>query len=229
MHFIHTPAFVLQFTHYEEFDIIVHVFTKDLGLIPLFVKGGNRKKSPYAFLKQPLCQIDLLCQKKQGEFYLLKEASPIAVFTQMRQSYKRLKAMLSIQQCLKSCLIHEYSCPDIFILTQIILRNLNQSDSEYTELYLCLFYLKILFFEGLWPIEFVCPSCEQKQASIYIYHDHFQCACTITDRSKIELSYLEFLTCKNLCLSKKISGIGKSLDYKTLLKKLEQIFLSLKK
>ncbi len=142
-------AIVLKSTPYEDDGKILKIFTKDLGVISVIVKNLIKKGSYLQTLTSPLALGEFHLIKRQSDLYVLKEATLIDGYFEIRQDLKKLEAACIILKSLLKSQFLEKSSDALFQLTTSYLRKMKTLKNP-TTLALS-FQLKLLNFEGLYP------------------------------------------------------------------------------
>ncbi len=82
-------ALIIDRTDYKEYDILIHVLTKEHGVMTWIAKGANKPKSKYGSLLQPMYLVDALIDAKQG-ISLFKSASILNMHPSITEHIERL-------------------------------------------------------------------------------------------------------------------------------------------
>lgn len=135
-----TIGLLLQSIPYLGKKKIFKIFTRDHGLISLFVRS-----TPLS----PFCIAEWVYHKGQKEIHTLKDSSLLDPLLFLRESYAILSAAGSIAQDLLRTQFPDKGAPELFDLVYLYLKNLPANP----QILAASFRLKLLFHEGLLSTE----------------------------------------------------------------------------
>jgi DNA repair protein RecO len=139
-----SEALVLKTTPFKENKVILHLFTKEFGLISAMV---STKKSSYL---SSMMLIEGVLKRGRGDFYTLTEPHILNAFANLRQDFTLLQTSAKLMNTISKILVKDKPTPALFILTKNTLKAFSK-DFCPKPLYHC-FILKVLLFEGLLPL-----------------------------------------------------------------------------
>ncbi len=136
---------VLKSLLFKENHRIVTLFTKQSGLISFIAK---RVKSPEKMaLLTPLSQIEVICEKKQSDLYLLQDATLISDHLFLREKWDYLETAGKMGSLLLQSQMAGKPAPLLYALFTACLKQLPLFEEPIT--LLLLFHLKLLTHEGV--------------------------------------------------------------------------------
>ena len=168
---IRTHAFILSFLPFEERHAIVSLFSKDLGLIKLFVKNAIKQRE----LQQVFLEGEWLLNKGKGDLFKLEDLTPLHYYyLHLRQSSLHLEIVHEIRSLLLKHLNTEYPCPQLYNLLKIYIEQLTTTSSP--QHLLNSFYLKFLKHEGYLNFHPPCQQCGNMCQPLFQMKSSFFCA-----------------------------------------------------
>lgn len=153
----HAQGIVLSAIPYGDFDRIATVFTRDQGLIKLFIKGASRPKSPYHSLFSPLACLEIVYQSKQSDLHRFIEARPIQTYPRLRESLEHLEVACELLQVVIASQFQAKPAPKLYELLAYYLRKIPEMKDP--QVILDSFRLKLLFHDGQWQPPHRCFHC----------------------------------------------------------------------
>ena len=159
------PAIVLRYTDYAEADRIVHLLTKEYGVISAMVRGARASKKKYSGLIDLGNLLDVTFSSTKGEIWTLQKASAQKSMLRTRGNLHKL-AFLSY-----ACELISYAAqagnpePKLFGLLENLLHILEEDDGRIGPRFRIAFELKLLTFAGYMPQLKQCMACGGKITS----------------------------------------------------------------
>ncbi len=141
---IASQGLILKSTPFKDNQVILQLFTKELGLISAV---SSVKKSLYL---SSMMLIEGSLKGGKSEVYSLKEPHILNSFPNLRNDFDLLQLSIKMISTLSKTLVKQKPVPAIFTLTKNTLCAFS-SIKDAKAIYLC-FYLKLLLFEGLLPL-----------------------------------------------------------------------------
>jgi len=136
---------------FKEYDRIVTVFSEEMGVISLIVKGANRKKKGTASaLATPLSCGEFIFSAGKGDLFTYRDGTIYDQFLSLRHDFDTLDTAGSMLQITKKTLLPNKPAPLLYRLLKTFLSGL--SDCSPPENALISFKLKMLHHEGLLPL-----------------------------------------------------------------------------
>jgi DNA repair protein RecO (recombination protein O) len=140
-------AIVLDAIAFKEDDCIVTIFSKERGLLKLFVKG---KKTPL-YLKNALCSPltvgNFTFLSGKGELGHFLEGAIVEQFLEVRSHFEQLQTALRCLEAILRSQLPEKAAPSLYMLLLSFLEKL--PFALCLETYFTAFLLKLLRHEGL--------------------------------------------------------------------------------
>jgi DNA repair protein RecO (recombination protein O) len=158
MSFFQTNAIVLQAIKYQDYNQILTLFTPELGLIKLLVKGALSSRQGKGSHTTPLNLIDLVCKKGNGELYLCREVSVKNNHPRLRETLPCLEAACDILKALTTSQMPNKPAPDLYRLLVSYLEKMPSAQDPWA--FAASFRLKILRHDGLFGLGTDCAVCQ---------------------------------------------------------------------
>ena len=198
MQYITTPAIVLRSIPFKDHQKIVTVFSKELGMISMIVKGLSSKKLFKLPFCESFCEVELVLSKKQGDLFTFHEGSIINLHLPLRDQLSQLYTASSMAKAILESQLPEKPAPLLYALFSICLHQVPIFFCQNT--LLACFYLKILKHEGIFSL---CSEETTEQA--------------LSEQEKNNLTNISNI--QNFSILKKMKTSSEEL------KKLERIFI----
>lgn len=147
-----TEGLLLQSISYLGTQKILKVFAPDAGLISLM-----SKKASSAALTNPFILAEWVYKKGKEEIHLLKDATLLNDFSDLRQNYETLSAAGHIAQDLLRSQLPAKKGGDLYALALAYLKKL--AAFSHPEILAASFRLKLLLHEGLLSLQKECIQC----------------------------------------------------------------------
>jgi DNA repair protein RecO (recombination protein O) len=146
---------ILKMLPYGEGNHILNVFSKENGLISLFVK---KQKKISHFLISPLTHAEFVLRPGKGELYPCEEISPLSSFLKIREKIESFEAAFHILNALTLSQYPHKSGPYLY---DLLIRYLHEIPSSPNAQNLATsFLLKTLRHEGIFGLSEVCTTCQ---------------------------------------------------------------------
>lgn len=140
---------VLRSTIYKETHRIVTLFTSEVGLISLMVKGV--KTPERMVLLTPFSQIEVFFRKKLSDLFVLKDGSLISDNLFLREKWDYLETAGKMGQMILHSQMPGKPAPLLYALFLACLKQMPKFEEPAP--LLLLFYLKLLTHEGLLSLD----------------------------------------------------------------------------
>lgn len=164
---------VLRTINYGEYDRILSVFTKEQGILSLFVKGGNRSKKGALALCSPLAHAEFIYRPGRKDMDYFVEGRLLTSPQQLRTDYNCLEAACSLAQALSKSQFPHKAAPQLFSLFLYYLQRLpGVSDPQ---VIVDSFRLKLLIHEGLIGLSSSCLHCEGTWQTVHFAEGEWYC------------------------------------------------------
>ena len=159
MHREKTQGIILHSIPYLNEAKIQKVFTLDLGMISILVKGKKKLSSLH-----PMAKVELLIKRSEhSDLYQVEDFSFLSSFEKLRESLELLQAFTKMGKALLQTQREEKK-PELYLLFLQFLQRLEKGAPP-TNL-IASFYGKLLYKEGLLHLSETCLTCGGKAASI---------------------------------------------------------------
>ncbi len=167
-----TQGVILSTLNYQDYDLILTVFSSDRGLIKFFFKGGNSKKRRQGTPIDPLTCAEFMYSKGKGDLYLCHEISLINAHLDIRKELKFLEAGCNLVREIQQTQFPEKPSTPLY---QLLLRYLGHIPKmNYPENLELSFKLKIMRHDGILGITPACTTCktELKEHCVYEWESY---------------------------------------------------------
>lgn len=168
----HTEGVILKVVPFRDYDQIVSLFTRDVGLLKVMnknVKGGQNKN--YCF---PLSVAEVIYAERNSEISHCHDLTIIDYYNDLRKNLKHLETgcdLIHVIAC--SQLVGSHS-PALYELLRYYLNKIPSLPNP--ELLSISFRLKLLLHEGILSIPLVCEVCgEALQNKAFLYGSEWCC------------------------------------------------------
>lgn len=141
---IKTQAIVLSKIKFSDTSKIIQLYTKELGRIPVILKGGRDKNSKAGTITDPLNIIEVMIYNKESrEVQTLGNSELINHFGNIREDYDKTIFALAVLELVKE-LTHEYEQNDRLFRGVTKILEKFESDSEHPLILFGRFYVFLL-------------------------------------------------------------------------------------
>lgn len=150
-------ALVLRETQTKEADKILTVLTAEHGRLPVVARGARRKNSRIAAASELLAYSELVLYERRG-WYLLDEASTLALWNNVRRDVERLALASYFAEMTEAVTAEETPAPETMSLLLNALYALDATNKP-PELIKAAFELKLMALSGYEPLVADCAVC----------------------------------------------------------------------
>jgi len=140
---------ILKSYAYKETERILHLFTKDLGIIHLVIKHLSPRKPQRINLATPLCQGQYVLRKGKSDLFSFLDGSIIDLHLPLRQTLLTLETGGRMLRAIHDSQLPEKPAPLLYKLLSLYLKKLPLGPQTL----LTSFQLKLLIHEGLISFE----------------------------------------------------------------------------
>lgn len=153
-----TEGIVVRAIPYRNNDCILTIFTPLQGLISLFLRGGYKsKKHVSSGALSPLSVVEIVYSKGRGELYPCQEIAVVRHHLELRKTLPILESACRMLQDIAATQQPEKPAPELY---QLLLLYLNKLPAiPVPEVLSNSFFLKMLRFEGTFPLLSHCSLC----------------------------------------------------------------------
>ena len=152
-----TKGIVLRATETKESDYILTVLTAEHGRLSVIARGARRKNSRLAAACQHLAFSELVLYRR-GDWYMLDEASTLALFDGLRRDLEKLALASYFTEMTEAVTSEELPAPEILSLLLHALYALDALNRP-QELVRAAFELRLLALSGYEPLLDECAVC----------------------------------------------------------------------
>jgi DNA repair protein RecO len=144
---ITTNGIVLRSINVKDHDRIAVLFTRDHGLVKVYLAGAKWRNHQAEVSSSPLVESEWILKEGRDELYLLREASVITQNLHLRSNLAALQAACDMLKSSESGLVAGDPAPALYDLLQLFLSNLVEAESPATVK--AVYQLKFLLYQGL--------------------------------------------------------------------------------
>ena len=152
-----TKGLVLRETQTKEADKILTVLTAEHGRMPVVARGARRKNSRIAAASELLAFSELVLYERRG-WYLLDEASTIALWGNVRRDVALLSLASYFSEMTEAVIAEDVPAPEILSLLLNALYALDELGKPLEQVKAA-FELKLLALSGYEPLVSECAVC----------------------------------------------------------------------
>lgn len=160
MHLRKTDGVVIQRTDFGESDLIVTLYTSDLGMVKGIAKGAKRSKKRFVNNLQPFSYIRIVFSEGRGGLIRLDEADMIQPFFRISENISKVLYGSYFLEIIKEMTGEKESNPQLFELLVTFLSLLNNTAPR--EEYLRVFEVRFLDLLGYRPRVRECSICNER-------------------------------------------------------------------
>jgi DNA repair protein RecO (recombination protein O) len=153
-------AILLKSLPFKEYDKILTLYTKTLGLIKLYVKLSKRTSLSTLPLVTPFTRVDFQISKGRSDFFRFHDGTLLDQRIALRQKLEFLQLAVQLIELICKTQWPEQPSPDLYQLLNASLAAIPTLEQPKKILYL--FYLKILKHEGVLSRSKYCPLCHKE-------------------------------------------------------------------
>lgn len=155
-----TEGVVLTSINHKDYDKIVTIYTKNEGLIKLYVNLSRRSLPILLPLITPLTKAEFQIARGRSEFFSLQDGTVLDQRTNLRNSFAHLQTAITLVEVLYKSQWPEEASPSLYCLLDFLLSTL-PTIKEPTKI-LTIFYIKLLKHEGILQMANRCAECNKE-------------------------------------------------------------------
>ena len=170
-----TEGITLKSIEFREYQRIITVMTKDMGLISLIVSRLGSKNYRLINLTSPLTCGEFVFKTRKSDLWRFLDGSILHAHAPIRQELSRLNAAQSMLKRILDTQLPHKPAPALYLLLKSFLARLQTTNAPDT--LQIAFTLKLLRHEGLLSIKTRCGTCNAENAYCFHSGDNFCAAC----------------------------------------------------
>ncbi len=156
-----TEAVVLRTIQYSDTSLICRLFTRSFGKVTVMAKGARRPKNPMGSILEPLTILEIMYYHKSGrDIQILSSAQLAAGSDNLRESYQKLTAGLTMVDMLDRCTRTEDPHPVLYRLITAVLKKLGEQNTSIFRVF-DFFLYQLTVQLGFRPELEFCPQCRK--------------------------------------------------------------------
>lgn len=148
MQFTNLKAIVVKAIPFKENQKIVTLFSENLGIVSMILKGISSKNSHNLPFTQSFCEADFLVSKKNSELLIFQEGAILDLHLSLRNNLSSLQTAFSLINTIFRSQIPGKSSPELYMLLSSFLKQIPLFNNH--ETLLGCFYLKMMKYEGVY-------------------------------------------------------------------------------
>ncbi len=170
-----TEGITLKSIEFREFQRIITVMTRDMGIISLIVSRLGSKNYRLINLTSPLTCGEFVFKQRKSDLWRFLDGSILNAHAPIRQELSRLSAaQVMLKRVLDTQLPHK-PAPALYFLLKTFLQRLQSTPVPDT--LLTAFTLKFLLHEGLLSTKTICGTCSAPNSHHFYSGDNFCSNC----------------------------------------------------
>jgi len=159
---------VVRAIPYRNDDCILTLFTPLQGLIPLFLRGGYKsKKHAGSGALSPLSVVEIIYTRGRGELYPCQEIAVVRHHLELRKNLAVLESACRMLQMVATTQQPEKPASELYQLLLFYLSKLPDLSSP--GILESSFFLKLLRYEGIFPLLSHCSICSMLLQDTWIH------------------------------------------------------------
>lgn len=151
---------VLRKTPYKEKSSILTLFTKEKGVLSLFVKNSTKKQH---ILFSPLTEAEFVYQSKNQKYCSFQDGSIIDLHYFLRSHLESLEAASKMVKIILQTQLPGNKTPALYTLFSLYLKNVTLNPSSIVSSFL----LKLMHHEGNLALNAHCCRCSEKALGLF--------------------------------------------------------------
>lgn len=173
---IKVNGIVLNSMTYKENDVLLHLFTPEIGKITCILKGAKGAKAKLKWASLPFCFCEWVLAKK-GEFYVVTSATCYDTFFDITKDYETFVMASMMLEVTNAMLRPNIIAENIFVELANTLKNIVYSDTN-PRLLVAKYLLQVTMFLGYEPNFATCEVCGMPIANdILLSYDTHNFSC----------------------------------------------------
>lgn len=176
---------IVKTIDYQEYDKLLHVFTKSDGMRTLIAKNANHPKSRGSLPASPLTHAEFVFQNPEKPLPLCREITPIAHYLELRKDIDRLNDACKMANVLYETLMPGKEAPLLFDLFKCYLDKLVKLQGAPS--LVTSFILKLLRHEGVFTLPLYCDECHEELNGFHACDRGFYCEKHAPDKTLVFL------------------------------------------
>ncbi|SDI33911.1 DNA repair protein RecO [Natribacillus halophilus] len=183
-----TEGIVIRTVSYGESHVILTVFTKERGKLPLMARGAKKTNSPFAAVSQ-LFSYGLFQFHYRKSMSTLSQGEVLEAFRHVHEDIEAAAYAAYVCELLDGVTTEREASPSLFMLLLTILRFIEKGEDA--EVLLRMFELKMTYVAGIKPELDRCASCGRTEGdfSFSVQEAGFLCEqCSRLDEHRFSLT-----------------------------------------
>lgn len=166
-----TEGIILNTLLYRDYDVIATVFSRDYGIIKLFIKSSLKKNGGFI---EELTRAEFVYTASKSELMPCQEITLVQSSLRLRQQLGPLEAACDMLMAIQKSQYPLKPAPKIYqLMTNYLIQLPTFSNPEALR---ASFKLKLLRHEGLFTLQHNCKSCEKELHAYTFCHGAFFCS-----------------------------------------------------
>lgn len=144
---ITSNGIVLRTINVKDYDRIAVLFTREYGLLKVYLAGVKSRNHQSDVVSSPLVESEWTVKEGRDELFLFREAAVITQNLHLRSDLKVLQTACDMLKATENGLAAGVPSPELYDLLRLFLSNLNDAESPATVK--AIYQLKLLLYQGL--------------------------------------------------------------------------------
>lgn len=174
MEILQTEGIIFNVLNYQDYDLILNVYTKKEGLMKLIVKRGASQKTKKGVVLSPLARAEFVYTKGKSSILKCREISMLNHHLKLRQNLDWIKLAFNMIHAIRISQTELNPAPDLYKLFLNYLEKIPSIHNFYTME--SSFYLKTLRHEGLLGDYSFCHICKEALKNCYVFQGESYCS-----------------------------------------------------
>ncbi|MEM1283505.1 MAG: DNA repair protein RecO [Chlamydiota bacterium] len=212
---------IVKAIDYQEYDKLLHVFTKKEGMCALMAKRANHPKTRGVLPCSPLTHAEFVFENPEKALPICREISPISHNLDLRKDIDRLNDACKMASVLHATLMPGKGVPLLFDLFKCYLDQLTKSEGSPP--IVSSFILKLLRHEGVFTLPLHCMECQEQLDAFSACDCGFFCSRHAPDKT-LSFSGEEQQILYLLMYSRQLSSIVEAPVNELFVRKVEALY-----
>lgn len=192
-----TKAVVLDSIPYQDYSLIIRLFTEDLGKISIIIKGAKKRKNNISLITEPGNIISItLNYKNIKNLQIPSEIDLLYSPPEIRDSIRKLHYVMAMVAITDKCCHENEKISELFNLLYFIINELSIFESD--ELMFCFFLVHVNRLFGFMIHCKECSICNNEINNGYVNSDYLICCSQCSNSSEYVLAEEILMVFNNL-------------------------------
>lgn len=205
--FHRVEGIILKVIPFGDYDQILSLFTAEIGLVKLFIKGSRSRKRGLQGICIPLTGVEAIYKEKNSELFGCQEMTLIESYRFLRNDLNYLKAACDMLNAVESTQLPCKPAPQLYALLLYFLARI--PDCTDLAALTASFRLKLLRHEGLITFPLECLFCQATLKNAFHFQGETFCEAHRT-AGTVEFEEEEVRLLEHLATCQSFQGIAET-------------------